>query len=115
MAQTITEIVVLLDATKTGDSRLTGMIELAELNLAEGTYGDHYNNAVALLVLHLYEMSSRTGSGGAITSEKEGQLSRSFAAAASSIAWAATSWGQELIQLTKSIVVFPRTRMMTGP
>ncbi len=113
MAQTITEIVVLLDPTKSGDSRLTAMIELAELNLSEDVFGDHYNQAVALLVLHLYEMSSRTGSGGAITSEKEGQLSRSFAAVASAIAWGSTSWGQELIHLTQSLNVFPRTRMMT--
>lgn len=112
MAQTITEIVVLLDPTKVGDSRLTGMIELAETKLSEDLYGDSYNQAVAFLVLHLYEMSSRTGSGGPITSEKEGQLSRSFAATASSLSWDSTSWGQELIQLTRSLVFGPRTRMM---
>ena len=114
MAQTITEIVVLRNAALSGDSRLTGMIELAETRLSSDTYGDNYNEAVALLVLHNYAVNDRGGSGGSITSEKEGQLSRSFGAAASSGALDATSWGQELTRLTRSITFNPRTRMMTG-
>ena len=114
MAQTITQIVVLRNPSITEDSRLTSMIELAETRLQECTFGDNYNEAVALLVLHMYEISDRGGAGGAVTSEKEGQLSRSFGAAASSGALDATSWGQELNRLTLGFTFLPRTRMMTG-
>ena len=109
---TITEIVVLRNPALSGDSRLTSMIELAETRLQECTFGDNYNEAVALYVLHMYEVSDRSGSGGPITSEKEGQLSRSFGATASSGALGDTSWGRELERLTKSLHVFPRNRMM---
>lgn len=113
MAQTITEIVVLRNPSITEDARLTSMIELAETRLSTDAFGDNYNEAVALLVLHMYEVSDRSGSGGPITSEKEGQLSRSFGAAASSGALGDTAWGRELERLTKSLHFFPRTRMMT--
>jgi len=112
MALTIIENVVLRNPAITEDDRLDKMIEVAEGRLSVDTFGDNYNEAVALLVLHMYEISDRGGAGGSITSEREGQLARSFAAAASPMAWASTSWGQELIQLTRSLAFFPRTRMM---
>ncbi|MDK1020030.1 MAG: DUF4054 domain-containing protein [Candidatus Hydrogenedentes bacterium] len=113
MAQTITAIVVLRNPVLTGDSRLSDMIELATPRLSTATFGDHFNEAVALLVLHMYEIGDRGGAGGPVTSEKEGQLARSFAAAASSGALSDTSWGRELERLTRSLHFFPRTRMMT--
>lgn len=114
MALTITEIVVLRKPSLSGDSRLTSMIDLAETRLNECTFGDNYNEAVALYVLHMYEQSDRNGSGGPITSEKEGQLSRSFGATASSGSLGDTSWGRELERLTKSLHLLPRNRMMSG-
>ena len=113
MAQTITQIVQLRDAVAGARSDLDDMIELAETRLSTDTFGDNYNEAVALLVLHMYAVNGRSGSGGPITSEKEGQLSRSFGAAASSGALGDTSWGRELERLTRSLVFGPRTRMMT--
>lgn len=113
MAQTITEIVVLRKPALEADSRLTGMIEMAERQISADTFGDDYNDAVALLVLHNYEVGVRDGSGGSITSEKEGQLSRNFGATATSGALGDTSWGRELERLTRSITFNPRTRMMT--
>lgn len=113
MAQTITEIVTLRSAVVGAKADLDDMIELAETRLTTDTFGDNYNEAVALLVLHMYEVNDRGGAGGSVTSEKEGQLSRSFGAAASSGALDSTSWGQELNRLTKSLTFFPRTRMMT--
>jgi len=112
MALTITQIVVLRNAALSGDANLDAMIELAETRLTTDTFGDNYNEAVALLVLHMYEVNNRGGAGGPVTSESEGQLSRSFGVAASKSLWASTSWGQELIQLTKSLHLLPRNRMM---
>lgn len=114
MALTITEIITLRSAVVAAKSDLATMIEYAEEQLEECAYGDKYNNAVALLVLHLYAVNDRTGSGGPITSEKEGQLSRSFGAAASSSAWGDTSWGRELQTLSSSLNFGPRNRMMPG-
>jgi hypothetical protein len=115
MALTIEEIIALRSATVAAKADLAQMIELAESQLKECTFGDQYNNAVALLVLHLYAINDRNGSGGSIRSEKEGQLARSFGSVDSSLAWASTSWGQELIQLVQSLNLLPRTRMMTCP
>ena len=112
MAQTITQIVTLRSAVVGAKSDLADMIELAETRLTTDTFGDNYNEAVALLVLHMYAVNDRGSSGGPVTSEKEGQLSRSFGAAASSGALGDTSWGRELERLTKSLKLFPRTRMM---
>ena len=112
MALTVTQIVTLRSAVVGAKADLASMIELAETRLSEDTFGDSYNEAVALLVLHMYAVNDRGGAGGALASETEGQLSRSFAAAASPSAWTSTSWGQELIELTKGLHLFPRTRMM---
>ena len=88
------------------------MITYAKSKIQDCGYGEQYNDAIALLVLHLYEVNDRGGSGGAVTSEKEGQLSRSFGTAASSSSWGDTSWGRELQTLSSSIHFGPRTRMM---
>lgn len=109
---TITEIVTLRSAVVGAKADLDDMIELAETRLTTDTFGDNYSEAVALLVLHMYAVNDRGGSGGAVTSEKEGQLARSFAAAASSISYGDTSWGRELQTLTRSVSFGPRTRMM---
>ena len=114
MALTITEIITLRNATVGAKIDLDDRIELAKLDVKECTYGDNYNQAVALRVLHNCEIDARNGSGGSITSEKEGQLSRGFGATVSSGALGDTSWGRELEQLTKGLHFFPRTRMMPG-
>jgi len=110
---TITEIITLRSAAVAAKTDLALMIELAETRLSEDTFGDNYEEAVALLVLHYYAINDRGGAGGQVTSESEGQLSRSFGVAASKSLWASTSWGQELIQLTSSLHLLPRNRMMT--
>lgn len=114
MALTIAQIIEVRSAVVFAKSDIDTMIEYAEEQLDEACWGDKYNNAVALLVLHLYEVNDRGGSGGPITSEKEGQLSRSFGATASAASWGDTSWGRELQTLSRSINFGPRNRMMTG-
>ena len=114
MAQTIEVIIGLRSSVVALKADLADMIIYAKSKIQECAYGDQYNDAIALLVLHLYEVNDRGGSGGAVTSEKEGQLSRSFGTAASASSWGDTSWGKELQTLSRSINFGPRNRMMTG-
>ncbi len=113
MALTAAQIVVLRRPALTGDLRMTSMLELAALSLSETVFGtDHYQVALALLVLHLYAKDDRGGGGapGAITSETEGGLSRSYsgpvgAAGMTAHDWESTTWGQELLALTRTITM----------
>lgn len=87
------------------------MIALATSKLEETVYGDHYQEAIALLALHMFAIQDRGGSAGPLTSEREGGLARSFAASASSSDWGSTAWGLELQTLTGSLTFGPRTRV----
>ena len=123
MALAIADVIEARDATKTTTPRRTTLIALAEQKLDATFYGDSYNEAVALLVLHMYAKDARTGAGGgpapggALTAEAEGRASRSYGAAtagttASMSEWSSTMWGLELIELTQSIQMRPLNRMM---
>lgn len=115
MALTSAQIVALRNATYGAKTDLADMIAYAETQLSECTYGDQYANAVALLTMHFYAKQGGGDAPGAVTSETEGRLSRSFDASKGSAYqsdWSTTKWGQELIQLTQSLVFFPRNRMM---
>ena len=80
-------------------------------------YGDLYDKAVALLVLHWLELKHRSGDGagggtttGMITQEKEGDLSRSYGTGSSSGSsgydqyLSQTTWGIELLDLKRSTI-----------
>ena len=123
MSLSISEIIILKSPSLSGDSRLTGMIELAEQLTSKTSFGDKYNHAVALLVLHWLTLdaqsggsstSSGSGIGGGVKSEKEGELSRSFgipsSASDKSIFFNSTSFGMELMYLWRSCLVLPTTR-----
>jgi hypothetical protein len=99
-----------LSAAQVGQK--SDMIALATSKLEETVYGDFYQEAIALLALHMFAIQDRGGSGGPVTSEREGGLARSFAASASSSDWASTSWGLELMTLTRSVSFGPRTRVL---
>jgi len=103
MATDAATIVVLLDPSKAGDSRLTDMISFATECLDENVFGTDYQKAIAYLTLHLYAMGARgtTAAGGPIASEAEGALSRSYGISASSDTWSMTSWGQMLLDLQR--------------
>lgn len=116
MPLTSAQIVVLRRVALTGDSRLTDMITLAEEQLSEDRFGDRYEYAVALLVLHWYAGENNGGAAGALTAVTEGRLSKSFnsaAGAADGNDWSTTKWGQELTSLARGLIAFPRNRMMT--
>ncbi len=120
MALTSAEIVQLRNPTYGAKSDLNDMIAYAEKQLSENTYGDQYENAVALLTMHYYakqgDGSTSGNAPGSLTSASEGRLSVSYDSSAGThrqMDWATTRWGQELIELTESLVFGPRNRMMT--
>lgn len=115
MALTSAQIVALRSSVYGAKSNLADMISYAETQLDGGVFGDQYANAVALLAMHFYAKQGGGDAPGAVVSEAEGRLSRSFDATKGSTDqtdWGTTKWGQELLALTRSLVFFPRTRGM---
>jgi len=126
---------VLAPQYASGDSaRLDDLIALAELVTGQA-FGTKRNLAVALRVCHTLALEERngadqsvspqtdsgSGTGGAITQEKEGQLSRSYGVASkiseSQPNLSATKYGLQLLELMKSCLVLPRTSspLITDP
>jgi hypothetical protein len=117
MALTSAQIVALRSPTYGAKSDLADMISYAETQLDEVVFGDQFANAVALLTMHFYAKQGGGDAPGAVTAEAEGRLSRSFDSSKGSTDqtdWATTKWGQELLQLTRSLVFFPQNRSMPG-
>ena len=74
------------------------------IDLADAQVGQQVCNrglAVAYLAAHLVTMAQRGGSGGAVVSEGEGGLSRSYTSADPSLL-ATTGYGQEYLRLVRS-------------
>jgi hypothetical protein len=113
------------------DPRLSSTPSLIDYatQLTGSVFGDQRDMAIALRVLHILATESLRGGNpgssvstsgeghaGAVTSESEGQLSKSFTVNSTSAKrWAnlsTTSYGLELIELLRGCGVFPRTRAM---
>ena len=94
------------------ETLLTNLVSASQESLREDHYGDKYALAQALLALHWYTMGKRGGTGGAITSEREGDLALSYAAPLSDHDLMSTAWGAELKTLKRKVYFGPRTRMM---
>lgn len=122
---TAAEYVALRRPSLATDTRVPDFIALAELELDSQLYGADFFKAVGLLTLHWVEMSessatviggNKGGTGGAVTSETERSLSRSYDTSKLSAYTSdlnATSWGLELNTLTRQKIGFVgRTRMM---
>jgi hypothetical protein len=115
---TVMEIITALAPCYKASAAIYSLITLATEETGT-SYGVYRNKAIALLTLHWLALQER-GRGGAtgqITSETEGDLSRSYAATAvasgsSGEALMATSWGQELKRLRKTAgMMGMRTKM----
>ena len=93
------EYIALLGPEYVDDPRLALALELAASELAL----DHcfFDKAVALLALHSLAVSDRGASVGAVVSESEGGLSRSFSVGASTGPLSGTSYGVELDRLNR--------------
>jgi hypothetical protein len=110
------------------DPRLNDLIVYVREFTSTDAFGDDTERAVALRVLHIFAMeaqrggnpgagvsSSGVGHAGQVTSETEGQLSRSFSqnqwfAYGRYGALSSTVYGQELIELIRANVFAPTTR-----
>ena len=104
------QIVVARAPEYEGAANLKNLLSLAEAQTGTD-WGAMRNTAVALLVLHWLAVAQKGGAPGAVISESEGQLSRSYAAPASSGPMGSTSWGMELQQLRRQSFVGFGNRM----
>lgn len=87
------------------------LIEYAALKTNFGS-GKVKELAVAYLAAHNYTMSNRGGSGGAVTSEKEGDLARSYGLTSQNNDYNATSYGMEYWLLVQTFIKKPRNRFV---
>lgn len=130
MALSASTIIGLRAPQCSADPRLGDMLTLAAQMTSACAFGDNYQLALALRVLHWLTMEARnggtpgvnggSGSAGAITSETEGQLSRSYGGVSSSSVNAekypdliGTQYGTELIALIRGSIIGPRNQTMT--
>lgn len=109
------------------DPRVNDMIVYARELTSTEAFGQDTENAVALRVLHFFALeaqrngtpgtgsSSGQGHAGQVTSETEGNLSKSFSSGSNASkrygALSTTVYGQELIELIRANVMNPTTRM----
>lgn len=84
-----------------GDADKTDILSLAALRTSSTIFGDKYNTAVALRAAHIITMRDRNGVGGAVSGQKEGDLSISFANPSGNAMLGLTSYGQQLQQLIR--------------
>lgn len=85
-----------------GNANLAGAITMAEEQLAV----DHCRReqAVAYMAAHILTIATRGGTGGAVTSETEGSLSRGFGTAGGVVGMTrldSTSYGQEVARMNR--------------
>ena len=126
MSLSITRIIELRmpELIATPDPRLADLITMSK-GMTGSEFGDCYNQAVALRVLHWLAKekqgggnSSNSGSSaaGRVLTEKEGRLMVQYQKS-SSEEWEdlnSTRFGSELIELMKSCLMLPRTRIGTN-
>lgn len=124
MSLSIKQIIELRGPEFASDTRIDDLITLAKTNT--GTeFGDSYNQAVALRVLHWLSREKQGGgsssnsgsaSAGRILSEREGQLAVTYQQSNNSQHEDLTStrFGSELVDLMKGCLFLPRTRIGTN-
>lgn len=110
------QIVELRAPTYVGNTRVPSLIIEATAQTG-AVFGALQSTAIALLVLHWLAMETRgsASSPGAITSESEGQLARSYGSVGAGWGDAylgQTSWGMELQGLRRSCIFSARNRMV---
>jgi len=110
---TVTEIITTKNLAFAADSRLDDFITLAVSQTDSVFFSTDYNLAVALRTLHDMAMSKRGGEGGAVESEREGQVWREYAVNDTHDDLGSTSYGQELKMLMRRYSgLAVRNRMM---
>ena len=93
------DLIPIIASELVGHANLAGAITMAEGQIA----ADHcfLDEVVAYTAAHILTVAGRSGSGGAIASETEGSLSRSFAAGGDGAGLGSTSYGLEVKRLNR--------------
>lgn len=123
---TAKQIVALKSPSFASDTRLDDLVTLAQFHVSSGAYGDAYQYALALVVCHWLALdgqgggsstSSSSGVGGSLKSEREGELQRSYGVPSGADAksyYSSTTYGQEFLNLRKTRVLTPHSRVSLG-
>lgn len=99
------------ELSNVADIDVSAMIELGELEISEAVYKSMYEKALAYYAAHMLTVNSLTNDGVTsaypVRSEKEGDLSRSYAISDSSgfSTYDSTKYGKELKRIGKLSVV----------
>lgn len=102
------------------DQRIENFIEIAKLSVAEKVWGSSFGTGVSYLTAHLLKRAGVGGgvqggssNPGVVSSEKVGELQRSYAlpnfsgGSAEDALLATTSYGMEYLRLRRQILVTP--------
>jgi len=93
-------------------------VEIAETRVARAAFGSNADQAVALMAGHLFTLAANlgtvVGAGGAIASESEGALSRSYALPDMNeeTSLKSTGYGLQFIELRRQSVIGPMNRQV---
>lgn len=121
------EIIEVICPGKGADPRVDDLLDLATAFVAEVTFGEKYNYALALVVCHQFQLeaqgngnSENSGNGaiGGIKSIKEGKLQKSYGGPSSNLRdnksyWGQTASGLNLMALWDACIFMPRNRTMS--
>lgn len=89
--------------------RIQFFIDLAVTNVNANVWVEKTDQAVTLLTAHFMTLSNRGGSGGAITSERVGDLATSYSAPSGDMSeLGQTAYGQMFVTLMKTLPISPR-------
>lgn len=90
------------------DTRIELFLEYSDNFINEEFWGRKYKMAKVLMTCHLMKMDERNGTGGAITSERVGDLQVAYAAPdAKNGELGSTSYGQTFLSLRKTLTITP--------
>jgi hypothetical protein len=91
------------------NKRINIFINMATNCVNETVWGDKCPDAVALLTAHFMTMANRGGVGGAVKSEKVGDLSTTYGSSANEQSLLAqTSYGSMFLQMMRVVRPLPR-------
>lgn len=122
---TAQQIIAVKSPSFAADPRLADFVTLAAFHVTAAAFGDRYQYALALVVLHWLTLDAQhggsatvsAGGGGAVVSEREGDLQRSYSVpdASSRESYYSTSiYGQEFLALRRGAFFCPSSRLTLG-
>jgi len=91
------------------ETRISMFIEFGKTFVNETKWANKFKLGHILITCHLITMANRGGQGGAVTSERVGELARSYGQASGNGTdeLASTSYGQQFVMLRKTLLITP--------